>query len=78
MIIHEGDDLAERMSGGACFQCGEPIYAPFVHWHGSDAGGEVTNADFHPECALSFGLRFMRDVYELDLNRELPYGQRGT
>lgn len=66
MIIQAGDDLAEMVSGGACFHCGEPVYPPFAHWHGCGASGEVFNMDFHPRCALHFGVRFMRDVYDLE------------
>jgi hypothetical protein len=78
MVIREGNELSELMSGGVCFHCEEPVSPPFVHWHGTGDGGELFNLAFHPKCALHFGLRFMRDVHELDLDEGLSFGKRRT
>jgi|GEM_PF-6371641 len=39
MIIRPGDELADLFGGDRCFQCGNPVWPPFVHWHGDDAEG---------------------------------------
>jgi hypothetical protein len=75
MIIREGDHLAGMMGGVACFQCSGPVSVPFVHWHGDGDDGELVSLAFHPQCALHFGLRFMRDVHELDLDESLSFGR---
>jgi hypothetical protein len=77
MIIRAGDELAQLIGSPSCFQCEQPVSPPFAHWYGTDESGEVANLVFHPRCALHFGLRFLRDVHELDTDESLSFGGRG-
>src|SRR5215217_3735042 len=73
MIVQPGNDLTDLYGGDLCLHCGKRGAPPLVHWHGDD-GGKAVNLSLHPRCALHFGLRFMRDVHELDLDESLSFG----
>lgn len=54
---------------GLCYVCGASVTPETdgIEWRGDPV------LYFHPRCAVHFGLRFMRDVWELDVDESLSY-----
>jgi len=74
-ILRPDTDLSDIFGRGFCFHCGGSVEkdAPSVLWNGYNERhrDESTALLMHPRCALAFGLRFMRDLHELDLDESL-------
>lgn len=59
--IPDAQGLAFTAAGQPCFFCGEPCHDPVIHWAG--ACGSIY---LHPDCALRWTVRLLRDVHECE------------
>lgn len=67
MIVEskEDEDVRPELIPKICFFCHSDITYPTIQWSGDSVIG------FHPNCAIDFVIRIMRDVHQIEQRQNL-------